>query len=108
MSRQSASELVETKLSPFDGIGSSQKAADLTRIFNINQTDIVTWVVSHDPYAEAEVPLIYGNVSDGWKASTTLHMPSDSSVDTIMNVANDSMDTVRGAVQFSRLATSHS
>ncbi|KAJ6105299.1 hypothetical protein N7523_010109 [Penicillium sp. IBT 18751x] len=92
--KHGASELVETKLSPFEGNGPSRKAADLTRMFTINQTGIVTWVVNQEPYAEAEVPLIYGNVSDGWKASTTLHMPSNSTIDIIMNVANDSMDTM--------------
>jgi len=55
----------------------------------------VTWVVNKDPYAEAEIPLIYGNASDRWDASTTLHMPSNSSIDIVMNIANDSMDTVR-------------
>lgn len=98
--KHGASELVETKLSPFEGNGPSRKAADLTRILTINQTGIVTWVVNQEPYVEAEVPLIYGNVSDGWKASTTLHMPSNSTIDIIMNVANDSMDTVRRAVHF--------
>ena len=70
-------------------------------MFTISQTGIVTWVVNQDPYAEAHVPLIYGNVSDGWKASTTLHMPSNSTIDIIMNVAHDSMDTVCNAVHYS-------
>ncbi len=91
-----AREVAETRLSPFEGNRPpSSKAADLTRQFTINQTGIVTWVVNKDPYAEAEIPLIYGNASDRWDASTTLHMPSNSSIDIVMNIANDSMDTVR-------------
>ncbi|KAJ5343453.1 hypothetical protein N7541_008006 [Penicillium brevicompactum] len=90
-----ARELDETQLSPFEGNRPpSSKAADLTRQFTINQTGIVTWVVNKDPYAEAEIPLIYGNASNLWDASTTLHMPSNASIDIVMNIANDSMDTM--------------
>lgn len=87
-------ELVESKLSPFEGNKPPPKAADVTRLFEINQTDIVTWVVDRYPYSEPKIPIIYGNVSDAWQANTTLHMPSNSTVDIVMSVANGSMDAV--------------
>jgi hypothetical protein len=86
--------LVEAKLSPFEGNRPPSKAADVTRLFEVNQTDIVTWVVDRHPYSEAKVPIIYGNASDSWQANTTLHMPSNSTVDIVMSIANGSMDTV--------------
>lgn len=59
--KSGARELAETQLSPFEGNRPpSSKAADLTRQFTINQTGIVTWVVNKDPYAEAEIRLVYG------------------------------------------------
>ncbi|KAJ5350264.1 hypothetical protein N7541_007991 [Penicillium brevicompactum] len=87
-------ELVESKLSPFEGNKPPPKAADVTRLFEINQTDIVTWVVDRYPYSEPKIPVIYGNVSDAWQANTTLHMPSNSTVDIVMSVANGSMDAM--------------
>lgn len=68
--------------------------ADLTKVFTINQTDPVVWVVDKAPYSEAKTPILYGNGSDGWTANTTLHMPSNSTIDVIMQIADDSMDTV--------------
>lgn len=46
------------------------------------------------PYQMPQVPLLYSNTSDGWNASTTLHVPLNSTVDMILQVANDSMDAV--------------
>jgi hypothetical protein len=91
---QDANELVESRLAPFEGNRPPTTAADVTRFFNINQTDIVTWVVDQYPYAEPTIPIIYGNMSDGWNANTTLHSPTNSTVDIVMNVANGSLDTV--------------
>ncbi len=91
---QDANELVESRLAPFEGNTPPTTAADVTRFFNINQTDIVTWVVDQYPYAEPTIPIIYGNMSDGWNANTTLHSPTNSTVDIVMNVANGSLDTV--------------
>ncbi|KAL2007605.1 hypothetical protein VTN00DRAFT_9043 [Thermoascus crustaceus] len=54
----------------------------------------VTWVVDGSPYVEPKVPIIYRNASDGWPANTTLHMPLNSTIDIIMKIANDSMDTM--------------
>ncbi|CEL10666.1 hypothetical protein ASPCAL15095 [Aspergillus calidoustus] len=89
-----ANELVESHLAPFEGNRPPVTAADTTRIFNINQTDIVTWVVDRYPYAEPSIPIIYGNMSDGWNSNTTLHFPANSTVDIVMNIANDSLDTM--------------
>ncbi|CEL09497.1 hypothetical protein ASPCAL12632 [Aspergillus calidoustus] len=91
---QDANELVESRLAPFEGNRPPTTAADVTRFFNINQTDIVTWVVDQYPYAEPTIPIIYGNMSDGWNANTTLHSPTNSTVDIVMNVANGSLDTM--------------
>lgn len=68
--------------------------ADTTKAFNISQTSIVAWAMNRDPYTEAATPVLYGNSSDGWNANTTLHLPSNSTIDIIMAVADDSMDTV--------------
>jgi len=81
-------------LSPFDGNKPPTTAADLTKFFAISQTGIVTWVVDNYPYAESTTPILFGNISDGWLANTTVHMPFNSTIDIIMTVSNDSMDTV--------------
>lgn len=89
-----ASTLDTTLLHPFQSNSPPPGMADITKTFNISQTSIVTWVMSHNPYTEAATPVLYGNSSDGWNANTTLHLPSNSTIDIIMAVANDSMDTV--------------
>lgn len=89
-----ASELDVTLLAAFDGNIPPSTPADTTLSFMINQTDIVTWVVDGSPYLEPERPILYGNASDGWNANTTYHLPSNSTVDIIMNIANDSLDAV--------------
>lgn len=81
-------------LSPFDGNAPPNTAADLTKLFAISQTGIVTWVVDSYPYTESTTPVLFGNSSDGWQANTTVHLPFNSTIDIIMTVANDSMDTV--------------
>lgn len=92
--------LDERRLAPFEQPMPRSGAADRTTIFTINQTDIVTWVVSESPYSESKTPIIYGNKSDGWAAQTTLHMPFNSTIDIVMKIANDSMDTVRYLVSY--------
>merc|ERR1712000_188033 len=89
-----ASELDDQMLAPFDGNAPPSGPSDVTELFAINQTDIVTWVVNGQPFSEPQSPIIYGNASDGWNAATTLHMPGNSTIDLIMHVANDSMDTM--------------
>ncbi|KAK0615537.1 Laccase abr2 [Lasiodiplodia hormozganensis] len=68
--------------------------ADITYNFFINQTDATTWALNGTPYQTTQVPLLYSNTSDGWNASTTLHVPLNSTVDIILQIANDSMDAV--------------
>lgn len=87
-------------LAPLDGNTPPSDAADVTRSFAINQTDVTTWVVDGYAYSEPEKPIIYGNVSDGWGANTTLHMPFNATIDIIMRIANDSMDTVSSIQSF--------
>ena len=81
-------------LSPFDGNKPPTNAADLTKSFTINQTGITEWVMNGYPFVEPKTPILFGNVSDGWQANTTIHMPFNSTVDIVMTIANDSMDTV--------------
>ncbi|CAP83037.1 Pc15g01510 [Penicillium rubens Wisconsin 54-1255] len=81
-------------LSPFAPVNPPSAPADQTYTFTINQTDIVTWVVNDASYSEPKIPIIQGNVSDGWQANTTIHVPSNSTIDIIMRIANDSMDTM--------------
>lgn len=89
-----ASTLDTTLLQPFKSNSPPSGMADITKAFNISQTGIVTWVMNRSPYSEASTPVLYGNSSDGWNANTTLHLPSNSTVDIIMAVAEDSMDKV--------------
>lgn len=94
-SAKSSSFTLDTQLlAPLDGNTPPSDAADVTRSFAINQTDVTTWVVDGYAYSESEKPIIYGNVSDGWDANTTLHMPFNATIDIIMRIANDSMDTM--------------
>lgn len=92
--KPNTSALEPQLLAPFEGNVPPSMAADVTRVFTINQTDVVTWIVDGYPYLEPETPIIYGNASDGWNANTTLHMPFNSTIDIIMRIANDSLDTV--------------
>jgi len=89
-----ASTLDTTLLQPFTSKSPPSGMADITKTFNISLTGIVTWVMSRDPYVEPSTPILYGNSSDGWNANTTLHLPSNSTIDIIMAVAGDSMDRV--------------
>lgn len=89
-----ASELNPHLLSPFTPISPPPGPAAQTHAFTINQTGIVTWVVNDASYSEPKVPIIQGNVSDGWQADTTIHMPFNSTIDIIMRIADDSKDTV--------------
>ena len=82
------------KLAPFALVPPPDGAASVTRTFTINQTDPVIWVVDKVPYVESQIPVVFGNVSDGWNLSTTLHMPSNATVDIIMQISDQSMDTV--------------
>ncbi|ERF69138.1 hypothetical protein EPUS_01094 [Endocarpon pusillum Z07020] len=77
--KPNATELDDQMLAPFNGNAPPSGQSDVTELFAINQTDI---------------PHNIGNASDGWNAGTTLYMPGNSTVDLIMYVANDSMDTM--------------
>ena len=83
-------------LSPFeDSISPPSGPADKTLSFSINQTDITTWVIDRFPFSEPKVPIVYGDVSEGWKSNTTIHVPLNSTIDIIMNISNKSLDMVR-------------
>jgi len=89
-----ASTLDPLSLQPFDDNRPPVGKADVTEVFSISQTGIVTWVVDGSPYTEPSTPILHGNSSDGWNANTTLHLPFNSTIDIIMLVANNSMDIV--------------
>jgi len=89
-----AAELDEQTLAPFDSSGPPSGPSAVTKLFAINQTDVVTWVIDGQPFSEPSRPIIYGNTSDGWEAATSLHLPGNSTIDLIMHVLNDSMDTM--------------
>lgn len=82
------------QLAPSEGNAPPSGAADVTNSFKINQTDTTVWVVDGSPYKEASTPVIFGNASEGWNADTTLHMPSNATIDIIMNIAEDTKDMV--------------
>lgn len=81
-------------LNPFAKVSPPAGKADITKVFAISQTGIVTWVMGGSSYSEASTPILYGESSDGWSANTTLHLPLNSTIDIIMYIANSSMDTV--------------
>lgn len=89
-----ASTLDTALLQPFESNSPPAGMAALTKFLNISQTGVVTWVMDHDAHNEPSTPILYGNSSDGWNANTTLHLPFNSTIDLIMAVANNSMDTV--------------
>jgi len=89
-----ASELDDQKLAPFEGVSPPNGPSNVTQLFTINQTGIVTWVVNDQAYSEPTTPIIYGSVSDGWDSATTLRLPGNATIDLIMHVANDSMDVM--------------
>lgn len=91
--KTAASILRSQNLAPFDR-NPPPRHTNVTKSFNISQTGIVSWVVDRYAYSEPKRPVIYGNASDGWSANTTLHMPFNASIDLIMRIAPDSMDTV--------------
>ena len=90
-----ATTLDATSLQPFVSNAPPVGAANVTKHFIINETDIVTWVMDGYPYKEPVMPILYGNTSDGWLANTTIQLPINSTIDIILMIANDSMDTVR-------------
>ncbi|KAI9730630.1 MAG: hypothetical protein M1818_008112 [Claussenomyces sp. TS43310] len=89
-----AKELEASKLAPYTGNRPPIGSANVIKFFAINQTGIVDWVVEGAPYSEAKVPILYGNLSDSWRSNTTYHIPLNSTVDIIMQIANDSMDVM--------------
>lgn len=68
--------------------------ANVTQKFSIAQTGITTWVMDKAPYYEAAIPILEGNVSDGWDLFTTKHFPRDAVVDLILEISNSSMDAM--------------
>lgn len=60
-----ASTLDPTLLHPFERTPPPSGMADMIKPFNVSQTDIVTWVLNHDPYTEAATPVLYANSSEG-------------------------------------------
>lgn len=89
-----ASSLDPRTLYPFAKVPPPAGKADVNKVFAISQTGIVTWVMDGSSYTEASTPILYGNSSDSWNANTTLHLPLNSTIDVIMYIANNSMDTV--------------
>lgn len=61
-----ASVLNNSMLGPYTPYPSPNGAANVTKTFNINQTDPVVWVIDKAPHAKATTPVIYGRISDGW------------------------------------------
>lgn len=92
--RPMASSLRPQNLAPFDALAPPVHNSVTTKVLNINQTGIVSWVVDKYSYSEAKVPVIYGDSSNGWRADTTVFMPFNTTVDLIMKVSPDSMDVM--------------
>ena len=71
--------------------------ASITQKFSIAQEDPGTWVMNRGPYSEASIPILAGDVSDGWNLATTKHFPSNAVIDIILEISNYTMDSVRGS-----------
>lgn len=82
------------KLAPFESNSPPSKPADKTQFFAINQTGVTAWEMNKAPFKEPKMPILYGAKSEGWLANTTIRMPADSVIDIVMNVADNSLDTV--------------
>ncbi|KAL1582284.1 hypothetical protein WHR41_09162 [Cladosporium halotolerans] len=93
--RTAASILRRQNLGPFDRIAPPIHNNNVvTKNLNVSQTGIVTWVVDRYAYSEPKIPVLNGNISDGWNANTTLHLPFNATIDLIMRISPDSMDTM--------------
>lgn len=91
-----ASVLDTQALAPFEANNSPPPGpAAKTMSFQINQTEVTTWVIDREPFEEPNVPILYGETSAGWNSTTTTHLPFNSTIDIVFNIANDSIDTVR-------------
>ncbi|PYH94878.1 hypothetical protein BO71DRAFT_378813 [Aspergillus ellipticus CBS 707.79] len=89
-----ASVLDAQQLFPFEPFSPPQGQPDQTYVFAINQTDIVTWVMDGTPYMDPKIPIIQGPASDEWNSNTTIHLPFNKTIDVIMKIADDSLDTM--------------
>merc|ERR1711939_122430 len=93
--RTAASTLRRQDLGPFDRIAPPIHNHNVvTKNLNVSQTGIATWVVDRYAYSEPKIPVLNGNISDGWNANTTLHLPFNATIDLIMRISPDSMDTM--------------
>lgn len=68
------------------------KHTKINQKYVVSQTAVDTWVVDNLPFQSPDVPLIEGNKSDGWRAATTKHFPGNTTIDIILQIANDSLD----------------
>lgn len=94
--KSGAALLDASALSPFENnLSPPQGPADKTLSFVVNQTDVVTWVIDRAPFEEPSIPIVYGNISSGWNSVTTRQVPSNSTVDILMNISNQTLDKVR-------------
>merc|ERR1712093_661908 len=59
-----------------------------------SKTGVTEWIIDGYPFAEPKTPILLGNVSDGWQANTTVYLPFNSTIDIIMTISKDSMDTM--------------
>ncbi len=89
-----ASILDPLSLQPFDSNRPPVRKSDVTKVFSISQTGIITWVVNGSSYTEPITPVLYGSSSNGWNANTILHLPFNSTIDIIMKIVNNSKDIV--------------
>ncbi|KAL6355451.1 hypothetical protein LRP88_11040 [Fusarium phalaenopsidis] len=90
-----AALLDPSALSPFENdTAPPSGASNKSLSFTVSQTDVVTWVIDRAPFMEPDIPLIYGENSSGWDANTTIHLPINSTIDIIMRISNESMDTM--------------
>jgi L-ascorbate oxidase len=88
-----AAALNESALSPFPA-NPPPPTADVTFRFLINQSEPTVWAINAQPFEDPIVPILFGNVSDGWTVNTTYFVPQNAVVDLIVSISNDSLDTM--------------
>ena len=85
--------LNESALNPFPPLP-PPSVADVSFHFTINQTEPTVWVINSQPFVDPVVPILFGNTSDGWHANTTYFAPLNATIDLVISIANDSLDTM--------------
>ena len=88
-----ATAVDESKLNPFVPLP-PPSVADVSLYFTINQMQPTVWVINSQPFVDPVVPILFGNSSSGWSANTTYFAPANATINLLVSIANDPLDTM--------------